>query len=109
MEDGWYESPVQVLLTATDVGGSVDATETSLNGDEWAEFDDPLFVSTEGTNELSYRSSDTNGNVEETASIEIKIDSVAPNVIVIMDLTPRRPGLSPWSWSGRTSRAVWSW
>jgi len=108
LEDGWYESPVQVLLTATDVGGSVDVTETSLNGGEWTEFDDPLFVSTEGTNELLYRSSDTNGNVEAAASIELKIDSVAPNVTVVMDLTPTSSTVTvELEWSDESSGVVW--
>ncbi|MEW5748754.1 MAG: ABC transporter substrate-binding protein [Candidatus Thermoplasmatota archaeon] len=83
----WFVSAIQVHLNATDVGGEVEVTEWALDNEEWAEYVGPFFVSAEGEHQILYRSNDTNGNTEAAKSVVVRIDTVAPTVVIEMDLT----------------------
>ena len=91
---GWHvTSPVQVTLSAQDdEGGSgVDVTEYRIgtNG-SFQTYTGPIQVSAQGSTTVQYRSRDNAGNVEETKSVEIKIDTVAPSTSA--SLSPANPG-----------------
>jgi peptide/nickel transport system substrate-binding protein len=83
----WFVSPIQIHLNATDVGGEVDVTEWALDDGDWAEYVGPFFISAEGEHEVWYRSNDTSGNTEAAKSVVVRIDTVAPTIEVVMDLT----------------------
>ncbi|MBF9133228.1 ThuA domain-containing protein [Plantactinospora sp. S1510] len=78
---GWHTGPATVTLAATDnAGGSgVARTEYQLDGaTTWTAYTEPVLVAGDGTHVLRFRSADEAGNVEETKSVEVKIDATAP-------------------------------
>ncbi|HSI80510.1 MAG TPA: ThuA domain-containing protein, partial [Solirubrobacterales bacterium] len=78
---GWYVSPVEVTLTATDnEGGSgVDVTEYRFEGEQnWTTYEGPFTVSDDGRHTIQYRSHDNDGNAETIRSVSFRIDSAAP-------------------------------
>lgn len=77
---GWYISPVQVALAATDDSGQVSRTEYRLNGGDWTAYTEPFPVMAEGRVVLEYRSVDAAGNVEEPQVQELTIDRTPPEV-----------------------------
>jgi len=82
---GWYAGPVTVTLSASDSDSGVQKTEYNLNGSGWTIYSAPFVVSSESTsstmhNTVQYRSTDEAGNVEETKSLTIQIDTTAPTV-----------------------------
>ncbi|MBE1485117.1 ThuA domain-containing protein [Plantactinospora soyae] len=79
--EGWHTGPVTVTLAATDnAGGSgVARTEYQLDGaTTWTAYAEPVQVTGDGPHTLRFRSADGAGNVEETRSVEVKIDATAP-------------------------------
>ncbi|WP_380166671.1 CBM35 domain-containing protein [Jannaschia sp. R86511] len=87
--EGWYTTEPTVTLTATD-DGDVAGTEMSLDGGDWVAYTEPVTVSGEGEHVLRFRSTDAAGNVEEAQSIELRVDTRAPEV----------------TWDGETSYTV---
>jgi hypothetical protein len=79
---GWHNGTVPVTLSAVDAGSGVTATEWSLDGGPWTPYTAPVPVAGDGEHELLYRSTDAAGNVETLKSAILKIDGVAPTVIV---------------------------
>jgi PKD repeat protein/type 1 glutamine amidotransferase/plastocyanin len=78
---GWYTSPVEVTLDATDnEGGSgLERTEYRFAGEEeWTEYTGPVTVDDEGRHTVEYRSVDAEGNTETTKSATFRIDPSAP-------------------------------
>ncbi|HET8786291.1 MAG TPA: ThuA domain-containing protein, partial [Candidatus Limnocylindrales bacterium] len=87
-DNDWYTSPVEVTLDATDNdgGSGVDITEYRFAGDEeWTRYSDPITVEDEGRHTLQYRSTDTEGNVETTRSVTLRIDPNAPTTTAKLD------------------------
>jgi glucose/arabinose dehydrogenase/type 1 glutamine amidotransferase/plastocyanin len=79
--DGWYKTPVQVTLTATDNegGAGVEYTEYRAAGaPTWTTYDGPFTISADGSHTIEYRSVDLAGNTESTRSVSFKIDKAAP-------------------------------
>ncbi|RIJ78379.1 hypothetical protein D1871_03070 [Nakamurella silvestris] len=79
-DNGWFRSPVQVTLAATDnVGGSgVVKTEYRINGGDWAVYAGAIPVTAQGSTTVGYRSTDAFGNVETATSLVVKLDSTPP-------------------------------
>jgi hypothetical protein len=79
-QNGWFTGPVEVTLDATDNdgGSGVDSTEYSIDGGEFQPYTAPFSVSDDGEHEVEYRSTDVEGNVEATKSLDLKIDSTPP-------------------------------
>lgn len=75
---GWYNSDVEVSLTAADSISGVEKTEYRLNGGSWTAYTSPVRISGQGINTLEYRSTDSVGNVEATKQVEVKVDKTAP-------------------------------
>jgi hypothetical protein len=76
--NGWYVSPVTVALTATDDFSGVSATQYSFNGVDWNTYSVPFNVTSEGVSTVYYRSIDNAGNVEDTKSVTVAIDTLPP-------------------------------
>lgn len=75
---GWYNSDVEVSLTATDSISGVAKSEYRLNGGSWTAYTSPVKISGKGINTLEYRSIDKVGNVEATKQVQVKVDKTAP-------------------------------
>ena len=90
-EGGWYTSPVDVTLDATDnEGGSgVATTEYRFAGDEeWIEYTGPITVDDEGRHTIEYRSTDEEGNTESPKSVTFRIDPNAPTTTAELNGEP---------------------
>jgi len=79
-ENGWYVSPVEVTLDASDDGSGVAATEYRVDGGPWTEYTGPFEVSEDGEHVVDFRSTDEAGNVEDAKSASFRIDATAPDV-----------------------------
>ena len=79
---GWFISPVSISLSAEDSFG-VDRVEYSLDGGEtFGVYDEPVLFESDGEYTLTYRAVDQAGNVEESHSLDFKIDQTAPSTVV---------------------------
>ncbi len=76
--NGWYTSDVNVTLSATDEGTGVKSTEYKVNGGQWTAYSQAISLTTAGTTQVDFRSTDHAGNVEATQSLTVKIDKTAP-------------------------------
>ena len=78
---GWYRSPVTVSLAADDGDGSgVASTEIKVDDGAFAEYDGPVPVGGDGEHVVAFRSTDSAGNVEESKTVEFKIDRTTPAI-----------------------------
>ena len=70
-QGGYYTSPVNVTLTATDEqgGSGIDKTEYRIGSGAFQTYSAPIAVATDGNHSIEYRSVDKNGNVEATKSV----------------------------------------
>ncbi len=87
-ENNWFVSDVEISLSAQDNEGGVGVfkTEYSLdNGETWINYAEPFNIAEEVIHNLLYRSEDFVGNIEETKSLEIKIDKTAPESEIYFD------------------------
>ncbi len=74
---GWTNTPVTLNFSAIDDLVGVDRILVSVNGaPETARTS--LFISDEGTTTVAYRALDLLGNAEETRTVLVRLDSVAP-------------------------------
>jgi len=91
--DGWYLTDVTLLLVATDDpdGTGVKETQFALDDDGWGT-GTSLSVGIEGVHTLKYYSVDNANNIEETKSVEIKIDKTAPSISGSPDRAPNPGG-----------------
>lgn len=80
-ENGWYNTTVQVTLTATDNEAGVNATYYQLNQSGWIRYSGP-FILTQGNVTLIYYSIDNAGNAEVWKSSIVHIDTTLPEVVV---------------------------
>lgn len=79
-DNGWYVSPVEVALDATDDASGVASTEYRVDDGPWTAYDGPFVVGADGEHVVQFRSTDEAGNAEEAASVAFKIDRTAPEV-----------------------------
>jgi glucose/arabinose dehydrogenase len=78
--NGWYTGNVVLTVTATD-NGVVSSRQYSVNnGTTWANANNPVTFSTEGTTTVLYRATDSAGNVSPVKTTTLKIDKTAPAV-----------------------------
>jgi hypothetical protein len=78
-QNGWYMSPVNVDLAATDDASGVAATYYALdNGAEQA--GTSVDVTTEGQHSVTYWSVDRAGNEEQKHTLTVNMDKTAPTV-----------------------------
>ncbi len=86
-ENGWFTTPVEVTLAATDnEGGSgVESTLYAIDGGDFTDYEEPFTVSGDGEHEVEFRSTDAEGNLEATKSLAIKIDGTPPETEATVD------------------------
>jgi branched-chain amino acid transport system substrate-binding protein len=68
---GWFESDVTVTLSATDYFSGVQFINYSFDGVFWQYYTEPIVISEEGLTIILYRSTDYNGNIEDTKYLNI--------------------------------------
>ncbi|MFQ5811071.1 MAG: OmpL47-type beta-barrel domain-containing protein, partial [Armatimonadota bacterium] len=84
---GWFRSPVEVTLQATDNLTGIESTFYRTDGSPWTAYVGPIAVVEEGTTHLEYYSSDTAGNVEPVQGIDVRIDTAPPGTEVDLEGT----------------------
>ena len=92
--EGWYLSPVEVTLNASDngsggsgtIGGipnhftaGIGCTNYRIDGGAWQTYSGSFTVVGNGTHTVDYSSMDTVGNEESTQPLTIKIDTAPPS------------------------------
>ncbi len=82
-ETGWFVSPVDVTIDASDEWSGIDFTEYRIDGSAWQTYSVAFEMSEDGTQTLEWRSTDNAGNVEDVRSAEVKIDCGLPDVDVV--------------------------
>ncbi|TMV43202.1 DUF4091 domain-containing protein [Paenibacillus mesophilus] len=77
--NGWYTNDVTLVLSAADAISQVAKTEYSLDdGSVWQLYTAPVPFDRDGRYNVSYRSTDSAGNVESAKRISFEIDKTAP-------------------------------
>jgi len=82
-EDGWFVSAVTVYLNASGGVGGVNHTYYEIDYGAWQEYTAPFVVADSGGYTIRYYSVDTDGNEEIVSSTLLKIDTQAPQVVKI--------------------------
>lgn len=83
-DEDWHAHPVRLVFTAQDMSGTgLAATEYAFDDGPWtagtsAEVPAPEDHSWDGPHTVSYRSRDNAGNVEQTRTCVVRIDTTAP-------------------------------
>jgi len=78
-QNDWYQSDVQVQLTAVDEVSGVAKTEYSSDGAAWDIYNEPFTISEEGTATVYYRSINNAGRTEEAKQASVNIDKTPPS------------------------------
>ncbi|RIQ22257.1 PQQ-dependent sugar dehydrogenase [Jiangella rhizosphaerae] len=77
-QNGWYTGDVTLTVNATD-NGTVASRQRSLDGGvTWANANNPLTITAEGSTTVHYRATDNGGNVSSVGSVTVKIDKTPP-------------------------------
>jgi len=92
--NGWYTSPVSVILSATDGnnGTGVKMIQYSLDNITWSPYTS-LTIGANGNHMIYYRSIDEVNNTEAIKTISFKIDTIAPYITGII-----MTKASPYGW-----------
>jgi PKD repeat protein len=79
--NGWFKSSVQVVFSAYDWTG-VDYTMYSIDYGDWKYFSSPEKLYVDGDHNVRYYSVDVYGTIEDTQSVDFRMDSVKPTLDV---------------------------
>ncbi len=98
--NGWYTSPVAILLSSTDMASGVDYMRYRVDDGEWLETESNALVtfSATGRYDLEYQGFDIAGNAEPLSKNSYKID-----------LAPPQPRFHPTDRYQRQTSFVLSW
>jgi hypothetical protein len=85
-KNSWYTTDVSLTLAVNpgSYGGAV-TTEYQVNGGAWTATAGEALTFTEGVYTVGFRSRDEAGNVEQTKTIQFKVDKTAPTFSVALD------------------------
>jgi hypothetical protein len=83
--NGWYVSPVEVTLSATDDLSGVQAIRFRIDGSAWRVYSTPVTVGSDGSHTFEYYATDNAGNREAPHSQLLRLDGTAP---ILGNLTP---------------------
>ena len=100
-KNGWYSSPVVLTLTSTDSLSGIKETLYSLNGAEFAPYQQPVIVAVDGGNTVRYYSRDKAGNAEAEKTMLFSIDRAVPQVGYTLNPQP-----NPYGWNNSSVEAV---
>ena len=94
--NGWFKrSSVTFTLAATDATSGVASTVYTVDGGAPTTYGGAVTLATQGDHTITFRSTDTAGNVESTKSVHIKLDDVGPSTSLAT--TPSSPsGSNGW-------------
>jgi len=101
--NGWYSSPVEVVLASTDALAGIKEVLYSLDGKEYAIYSMPLHVPGDGDHSLKYYALDNAGNMEAAKSVEFKIDASRPEITY-----SQAPGANVKGWNNTSVQVVFS-
>jgi hypothetical protein len=76
----WYTSNVSVVLTAYDSNTSALDIRYSLDSGPWSAYISEILVTGDGIHKLQFHSEDDQGNMEDTKTIEVRVDTEAPSL-----------------------------
>jgi len=102
-DNGWYVSPVQVTLTASDAHSGVDYIRYQLDGGSWATYGSPFTVSSDGSHTVQYYAVDVAGNEEDAHAAAFQVDRTPPSVSLSAPETFWPSCTVSWSASDATS------
>ncbi|MCJ7606370.1 MAG: hypothetical protein MUO94_00800, partial [Thermoplasmata archaeon] len=77
-DNGWHVSSVEIQLNASDDPSGIDYTKYKVDGGAWQDYTEPVEIATDGFHLFQYYSVDTVGNMEDSKTLEVKIDTDAP-------------------------------
>jgi hypothetical protein len=85
-KNSWYTTDVSLTLAVNpgSYGGAV-TTEYQVNGGAWTATSGETLTFAEGVYTVGFRSRDEAGNVEQTKTIQFKVDKTAPTLNVTLD------------------------
>ena len=81
-DNGWYISPVQVGLSATDTHSGVAAIRYQVDGGGWTTYSDPFTVAGDGHHSVEYFARDVAGNYESPHTATFRSDTTPPQVTI---------------------------
>ncbi|SDO20381.1 Protein of unknown function [Nakamurella panacisegetis] len=84
-QNGWYTSPIELKLSATDGDSGVASTEYALGDGAWTAYTGPVLIDLEGAQSVQFRSTDKAGNVEAAKNVVVKLDATAPVAAANLD------------------------
>ncbi|TVY07500.1 polysaccharide lyase family 7 protein [Paenibacillus cremeus] len=84
-QNGWYTSDPAVTLTATDALSGVQRIRYRVDNGVWADYSQPVTISTEGIHSFEYKSMDNAGNESAVHAMPIKLDKTGPSLTVSVD------------------------
>ncbi|MFC5401884.1 OmpL47-type beta-barrel domain-containing protein [Cohnella soli] len=82
--NGWYTNDVTVTLSSTDTGSGLSKIEYRVDGGAWTNYGNAILLASEGTHQVEYRGVDQAGNVEDTRSVQAKVDKAAPSTVAFV-------------------------
>lgn len=81
--NGWFVSPVEILLEAQDQGSGVAETVYSFDhGETWQRYEGVIRIEQDGIYTLSYRSVDRAGNEEAAKEAAFQVDLTPPSLVI---------------------------
>ncbi len=90
--NGWYSSPITVVLASTDPASGIKGLLYSLDGAAYTAYMQPIVVSSEGNHNFSFYAEDMAGNKEPAKVIDFAIDTTAPMMDHLLDPPPNAGG-----------------
>lgn len=88
----WYTGDVTVALTGSDMTSGIHATMYRIGGGSWLDYSDVVVLMNDGEFLVQFYSVDEAGNVESIRTLEVRIDTTAPNIDTIFLLGPDGDG-----------------
>jgi len=76
---GWYLSPVEVVLNASDLLSGVASVSYRVDRGTWQNYTGPFSIVTEGNHTIGYLASDVAGNTAPERYATIKVDATPPS------------------------------
>lgn len=106
--NGWYKTPVQVTLAATDNTVGVRYTYYKIDDGDWNLYTGPFTVSGEKIRILRYMSVDMVENWEAPKEFQIMVDTVAPTLGDLTRVGCKTYNAIPQPWCNN-AYFVWDW